>query len=1086
MKSQSTDALSPTIVVVLIFMILTVAIACVGYVYFRAQQREARKQREHELVAIAELKARGITMWREESLGDALRLRHYSILARAISRSFSDPQDLSTRDQLVSWLEGFVRYESYSNVRIFDTTGQLRYWIPGTDTTTSSYLTEYIRGVKVHREVEMTDLHRYRDVDPFHFDLLAPLVLREGLDSTVVAILHMQIDASEYLLPVLQSWPTPSPSAETILFRRHGDSVVAINEVRHATSGVLGIRIPLKDTARPAVKAALGQEGIVEGRDYRNVPVVAVVMRLPDSPWYMVTKMDKDEIEAPLSELAWRTWLTVTLAIFVAGLAVGVVWRNARATFYRRLYESELDRRLIASRYDELVKSANDIIVLSDPVGRIVDVNDRACASYGYTKKEILALNLNDLRDVSHRVQIDDLWSEIAATGGKRYVLSHVRKDGTSFPVEASSRIIHLEGRRFLQSIVRDISERLGSEVALKASEEKYRTLFENMSEGLAYCQMVYEDGVPVDWIYLTVNKSFSSLTGLKDVEGQPVSKIIPGLRQSDPGLFEKYGRVAKDGQPIHFEAFVEGLQMWFSISAYCPEKGHFVAVFDVITERKRAEQQLRQSEERASIMFQKAAYPAMLSRLSDGAIVDVNEAFEETFGFRRPEVIGRRHDDLNMQRDAVQRDRLSQLLRDTGRVRDYQLVLYTKSGFARIVVLNMDIVEIGGTQYALQTAQDITDRLEAEKEVRRKDELLRMTSVMARVGGWEFDTASMEGTWTDEVAAIHDMDPADPTNVNIGISFYLPEYRTRIEAAIRDAIEKAQPYDLELEMISAKGKRKWVRSMAIPVVENGNVIKVKGIFQDITERKHQEEEIRQLNVNLELRVRERTNQLEFANKELESFSYSVSHDLRAPLRSLDGFSLALLEDYEAALDEQGKDYLRRIRRSTQHMGCLIDDMLGLAKVTRLAMVLTDSDLSLLAAGIAEDYRQSDGGRTVSFRIDDGARARCDERMMHIVLDNLIGNSWKFTSKRPDAIIEFGKTCIDGETAFFVRDNGAGFDMAYAGKLFGPFQRLHPISEFPGTGIGLATVQRIVARHGGRVWAEGAVDQGAVFYFTLG
>jgi light-regulated signal transduction histidine kinase (bacteriophytochrome) len=223
----------------------------------------------------------------------------------------------------------------------------------------------------------------------------------------------------------------------------------------------------------------------------------------------------------------------------------------------------------------------------------------------------------------------------------------------------------------------------------------------------------------------------------------------------------------------------------------------------------------------------------------------------------------------------------------------------------------------------------------------------------------------------------------------------------------------------------------------------------------------------------------------EAANRELESFSYSVAHDLRAPLRGIDGFSQALLEDYHDKLDDDGRTYLKFVRESAQHMAQLIDDLLKLSRVTRSEFRQESSDLSSLARGVLAQLERADPDRRVEMVVKDGVVVQGDSRLLKIVLENLLGNAWKFTGKRADARIEFGATVSDGQRVFFVRDNGAGFDQAYAEKLFGVFQRLHAATEFEGTGIGLATVQRIVSRHGGRIWAEGAVDNGATFYFTL-
>jgi PAS domain S-box-containing protein len=465
--------------------------------------------------------------------------------------------------------------------------------------------------------------------------------------------------------------------------------------------------------------------------------------------------------------------------------------------------------------------------------GRIIDVNEAYCSIVGYSRDELVGRTSAEMGLFADPERRAVLIAGIAREGLVREAQVKVRtKEGLVKDAELSMTPIFLAGEACLIASVLDVSERLEAERALRESEERYRGLFENMIEGFCYCRMEYEGDRPTDFTYLAINPAFSRLTGIEGVVGERASEVVSGIRDSDPDFFAAYERIARTRTPDRFEIEVRALGLWLSLSVYFPSPGYFVAVFDVITERKRAEA-----------------------------------------------------------------------------------------------------------------------------------------------------------------------------------------------------------------------------------------------------------EILKLNAELEERIRRRTAQLEEANAELESFSYSVSHDLRSPLRGIDGWSAAIEEEYGSSLDDKALGYLARVRAESQRMGALIDSLLQLARVGRAELNAEDLDLSELSASIAARMREAYPDRDIEFVIGPGLRVRADRKFVEIALVNLFDNACKFTIRREGARVEFGRAS-DG--AFYVRDNGAGFDMAYAQKLFAPFQRMHKASEFPGTGIGLATVHRIMAKHGGRVWAEAKAGEGAAFFFTLG
>ncbi|HEY6155968.1 MAG TPA: PAS domain S-box protein [Gemmatimonadales bacterium] len=374
------------------------------------------------------------------------------------------------------------------------------------------------------------------------------------------------------------------------------------------------------------------------------------------------------------------------------------------------------------------------------------------------------------------------------------------------------------------------------------------------------------------------------------------------------------------------------------------------------------------------------------------------------------------------------------------------------------------------------KVTRDLTERKRAEQALRASEERFRILAVTANDAILSADSHGTITYFNPGAERIFGFTAEEVSGRPL--TTLMPErFQDAHRAGLSRYLATREPRVIG-RTVELAGRRKdgteFPLELSLAAWSHGADVAFTAIIRDITRRKEGEEQLRSY-----------ATQLEAANKELEAFAYSVSHDLRAPLRSLDGFSQALLEDYHARLDDTGRDFLQRVRAASQRMATLIDDLLSLSRVTRGELQVREVDLSALAAAVAADLTKSDPARNVAFAIAPGLVARADAGLVRIVLQNLLGNAWKFTGKRSPAHVEVGVTAHNGRRAFFVRDDGAGFDMAYTAKLFGAFQRLHASDEFPGSGIGLATVQRIIHRHGGQVWAEGTPGRGATFYFTL-
>ncbi len=866
------DAKQVSCVLLLIFILLTASILIGAYFDYRNYEKNFRNKVEQQLSAIAELKVSQLSQWRKERLGDASIFYKNHVFSDLVKRYFKNQSDEDAKNKIQAWIEQIAAAFNYDRICLQDIAGTEHISFPPTKIHPPGlFLVNSAEALK-SGNVKFQDFYRDENDKKVYLTIFVP-ILDECDKKKPLGIVTLRIDPTQYLYPLIEKWPTPSKTSETLIIRRDGNDALFLNNLRFNKDAALNLRSPITNEKMPAVKAALGQTGIVEGIDYRGVPVIADIREVPDSPWFIVARMDMKEVYAPLRERMWMMFIFIVILIIGAGGSVGFVWQQQHNRFYREQYK----------------------------LAEVLKINQRM--------------------------------------------------------LDEAERLGKVGGWEF------DIDTKIQT-----WTEEVYR---------------IHE-----------VDNAF------KPTVEMGINFYAPASR---PVIEQAVQRAIEHGEPFDVELEIitaKNNLRWVHVIGNIDQKRRKVfGFFQDITERKRAEEKTLTSEVKFRTVAELSPLAIYASSGSDQKGIYINEAFYKIFGFT---------------------------MEDVPTVGIWWIKAFPDEKYRQQVIDQW-------TYNIEQANKNNTDVEVLECTCTCKDGSNKIIGWVGKTIGDEFWAYGYD--FTDKKKA--------------------EENLLKSQAELRKTLE-----------ISNKS-----RQTLLSVLED---------------QQEAEKELQKLNSELEQRVNERTAQLQAVNKELETFTYSVSHDLKAPLRGIDGYSKLLLDLYKPSLNEEAQTFVETIRNSTLQMNQLIDDLLNYSRLERSQLNTERIKIKDLIKSVLSIYNSDmeAGNFIVNMNMAD-IELIADPKGLTIALRNLVENAIKFTRGKANPLIQIGVEEKDLSWIISVNDNGIGFDMKYSQKIFEIFQRLQRVEDYPGTGIGLAMVGKAMQRMHGRAWAESTPGMGSTFYLEI-
>jgi PAS domain S-box-containing protein len=1095
-----------------LFLAASAVLAALGFWAFRHQVAAIRADRQSELRTVANLKIGQISTWRRERIGDAATNTSGPLretLLRAVAGHEED------HSGLLSHWRSLREVYGYENILLFNEDRRLILGLDDTDMEPE--LLQLVRDAASAGKALFGDFFPCSRTGRIHLDVAAPFF---GDDGASGGVLVLRCDPNTFLFPLIQTWPTPRTTAETLLVRKDGEQVLYLNTLLLSPAPPMTIRIPLTRADAPAARAVAGETYVSsQGKDYRGAEVVAEIMPVPDTQWFMVAKIDVAEIVAAARSSQTFIATATSLGIACFALLLLIIAQGRKRVLLNSLYKSE--KQLARSR--TVMAASNDSAYVIDPSSlRLLDVNDTACRVLGYGLAEFLGMTLGQL-DPAPSENWDMRIREIRESGTTLVEATHQRKDGTCLPVEIGMRYVPSEHGDFLVATARDITERKRQDRVERQRRMRTQALVELFEQ----IERPAEDivGASVNTLVRITDSRLGFLGFVDDaettmstqlwsehamescaVEGRPVDFSIPDGGLWTTAIHEKRAVTVNDYSTFHPRkkgcpgghveltrlmtvplirngrvAMVAGLAN--KNEDYTEQDQRETALFleslwGILT-RKQAEEALKLSEDRWRRTINLAPFPIMV-HAEDGEVISVNQAWEKLTGYDRGQIpsvadwtrlaYGNGAPNVAMVIDA-----LYSILEPK---QEGQFVITAADG--KQLVWDFASAPLGsledGRRTVISMAHDITELKDTQRQLETSH--AHLEAVMNNL---------------DAVVYVADMQTYELLFLNNYGSTRLQKFSPGMKCfeVLQQGQQSPCPFCTNDHLLDAAGRpagvyqwefqntltKRWFdcRDQAIRWRDD-RLVRLE-IAVDITDRKKQEEELNALARDL-LR----------SNQELEQFAYVASHDLQEPLRMVSSYTQLLADRYEDRLDQDARDFIGYAVDGANRMQRLIQDLLAYSRVTTRGGEMIEVDMHEVLAEALRNLHAAvvESGALVS--TDELPSVLGDRPQLVQLMQNLLSNALKFRiAERPPRIHVEAFECqnAEGFWTFSVSDNGIGIEERFFSKIFVIFQRLHGRQEYPGTGIGLALCKCIIERHGGEIWVQSTPGKGSTFLFTL-